>query len=647
MKSTQLIISNEKQVVNLPTTSSLYPNGTTAANTGKPIVWHPTEGKMSIGEFATGVVKAVTITVAQAQDYQNNPNVGAFVPGDFYFLADGNNDGSILIQAVGLQSLAEQDAYQIIRTPKQGGGFTESYTAISYDLATDTISPRQSGSTGSGNVVIEQNLNSNSTTAVPSIKAVADAINAHSIDESNLVHKTGDEVVYGVKHFPNGIGLGNMSVQNVKNAGYALGVGGNFAVVATDGHDGDGAFRLRATQDYAGIQATKVNITDNHILALNADGGNVGVGTKTPTEKLEVNGNIKANFIIADGSKLTNLPITKYTAGANISIANNVITAVGINNKVDKYVIDGIAYNSVADAIPNLYTNATLTLRGNINDFLQYPVIDNSTIDCNSAVLSTSNFLIGDALSTNAYNLNIIGGSHVSSIGISSTKSTTKNKVTITDAVLGSSGYYIFSTEGVPANNIIDEIEFVRLKGVKTTSAGQVPIFRFVGNTYTGDRPLKITFTDCDIESTIGNVFGGFTPRGTKIYLRGTTKIKGLTGINLVNGLRSADANVNTGGSGSTVQYTQAEIIVDERPVANSGMSIAQFPEFTATSTGTQNIVLGAGAIGVLTVQVSEAITGATRTIYLGNCTVANNVLTISANSKINIGDKIIGNYYK
>jgi hypothetical protein len=208
-----------------------------------------------------------------------------------------------------------------------GGGGTPDVTKAYVDAADSNLQTQ---------IATERNRINTLVTGAPqaldTLKEIADQLAAdevgtaailatqqqHTQQLANVVHRTGDETANGVKRFPDGIALGTMSIQAVRDAAYTLGVGGSFAVVQNTGADGEGAFRLQAKADFSSIQATKVNITDNQNLLLNADGGNVGVGgTRTPSEKLEVTGNVKANYFIGDGSRLTNLP----TGGATAAIS--------------------------------------------------------------------------------------------------------------------------------------------------------------------------------------------------------------------------------------------------------------------------------------------------------------------------------------
>lgn len=57
-------------------------------------------------------------------------------------------------------------------------------------------------------------------------------------------------------------------------------------------------FGLSSTSTFSWLQAReKSNYTNNYSLVLNPNGGNVGVGTTTPTTKLYVNGDITANSV--------------------------------------------------------------------------------------------------------------------------------------------------------------------------------------------------------------------------------------------------------------------------------------------------------------------------------------------------------------
>ena len=116
-----------------------------------------------------------------------------------------------------------------------------------------------------------------------------------------MVHKNGAETIAGVKTFSGKINA---------NAGAAIKTSGN-AILNVE--------TIATTTDYAHIYTSGTS-NNKRPLVLNAssDGsGPVGIGVEQPTEKLEVNGNIKATKYIG-AAELTGTPTAPTaTAGTN------------------------------------------------------------------------------------------------------------------------------------------------------------------------------------------------------------------------------------------------------------------------------------------------------------------------------------------
>ena len=102
--------------------------------------------------------------------------------------------------------------------------------------------------------------------------------------------------------------------------------------------------------------------------------GNVGVGTNTPSKKLEVIGNIKCTQIEADGSLLTNLPVTSSqwtTSGLNIfySTGNVGVGTIVPSQKLEvNGTVKATAFTGDGSAITNLPVTSSQWTTTNIND---------------------------------------------------------------------------------------------------------------------------------------------------------------------------------------------------------------------------------------------------------------------------------------
>lgn len=145
-------------------------------------------------------------------------------------------------------------------------------------------------------------------TAADSSKLNGQEASYYAVD-SNVVHKDGAETIAGVKTFSGKINA---------NAGAAIKTSGN-AILNVE--------TIATTTDYAHIYTSGTS-NNKRPLVLNAspDGsGPVGIGVEQPTEKLEVNGNIKATKYIG-AAELTGTP-TAPTAAAGTNNTQIATTA--------------------------------------------------------------------------------------------------------------------------------------------------------------------------------------------------------------------------------------------------------------------------------------------------------------------------------
>ncbi len=159
-----------------------------------------------------------------------------------------------------------------------------------------------------------------------------------------ILHKLGNLELLGSIRVKNG-GLGDQlqfSHNGTKNYTHVIKSrhhGSNAAANALD------FYLWNQGTDHIGASGTR------HVLTLSGGGsGRVGIRTTSPTEALDVSGNVKATNFIGDGSQLTNVPSSVWTGTSNISYSGG---DVGIGTSTPATTLEVTGANSIGFDIAN------------------------------------------------------------------------------------------------------------------------------------------------------------------------------------------------------------------------------------------------------------------------------------------------------
>ena len=146
-----------------------------------------------------------------------------------------------------------------------------------------------------------------------------------------------------------------------------------------------------------GIQGASSTSVANDI-SLNPFGGNVGLGTTSPSTQLHSTGGVRFQILAGTGTRMV-VADANGNIAAGASIAGGVVTGSGILNYVPKWTPDG---STLGNSL--IFDNGTNVGIGTISPTYKFQVNGTSAISKvlgNGATLGSPSFIVGDAATTN------------------------------------------------------------------------------------------------------------------------------------------------------------------------------------------------------------------------------------------------------
>ncbi len=275
-------------------------------------------------------------------------------------------------------------------------------------------------------------------------------------------------------------------------------------------------------------------------------GGNVGIGTTTPTQKLDVAGNLHASGTITSGSSLT----LDGTTLVRTITSDNALNIVTTNSDIGSILLNPANH---LVGIGTLTPGAMLDVAGTINS--------SSTISANQAINTGYGYQIGGNLVLSSFGIsNIWVGAGAGTSNSGSNFNTGVGADALTNNGSGTNntavGYDALTTNITTGNNTaLGYHADVSADGLTNATA--------VGAnaTVAASNSIQLGNSGVTQVNTSGNVTtsGGFTATAGGASIAGATDIEGATTINTTSG-----ATTNIGTTAAAVTITGSTVDIED-----------------------------------------------------------------------------------